>query len=107
VTTYSVSAVHQQFPANVNVSYRILYDVTPPVLFLSGPRWSISATDASLSSIMRKLWFLAEPVTAAVPRGLQRPAGPPDLTSVMPSLCASDSTSFSNWTPKLLLATRL
>jgi len=60
----NISSVNRQYDATALVSYRVLYSNES---FLLDPRWSTS--NSSSSSILRKLWFLAEPVSSTLSPG--------------------------------------
>jgi hypothetical protein len=101
IAKVNVSSVNRQHEVNATVSYRVLYDVTPQS-FLPDVRWMASSTNSSVSFILRKLWLLAEPVTAAGvnPTAYLGNAPISDLSNIMPSVVASflnfESTKFSS-----------
>jgi hypothetical protein len=98
-----VSSVNRQYDANASVSYRVLFRVTPNQFLFPDPSWSASSTsDSSLSSILRKMWFLAEPVTAALNFGaLPQITGATDMSTIMPIVSASNFHLESNQVSKL------
>jgi len=71
--------------------------------FAPDARWAVSSTNSSLSLILRKMWLLAEPVTAAglSPALYLANAPPVDLSTVMPSVVASFLKFESNKFAKL------
>jgi hypothetical protein len=64
IAMVNISSVNRQYDATALVSYRVLYSTES---FLLDPRWSTS--NSSSSSLLRKLWFLAEPVSSTVSFG--------------------------------------
>jgi hypothetical protein len=98
IAKVNVSSVNRQHEVNATVSYRVLYRVTPQS-FVPDVRWTVSST--TLSSILRKLWLLAEPVAAlgVIPTMFLGNAPLTDLSIIMPSIVANflnfESNKFS------------